>query len=248
MANIKILAIVLFVVIIGAAVLGAYEMEIGPFEEDEDDDDDNGGQIEIIDERPVAVIAKDKTHADVDEGINFDGSDSYDDESNITGYSWDFDDGNSAENMTANHNWTSPGAYNVTLTVEDTDGNTNVTWTWIGVTYRLHDEGNTNGATEAFDFDMVELASKLHVNTTLSSGDADVGEKNVTIRISFEGTVVDEQTVTWPGGGQGQTEIGVAYTNWTNLTAGTWTWELIVNDSGVVCDIDWEAEIVILYA
>lgn len=244
MANLKIIVVVLFVVIIAAAVFGAYEMELGPFEEDEDDDDDNGGQIDILDEKPVAIIDKDKSSADVDETINFDGSASYDDESNITSYKWKFGDGDSVDNATANHSWIQAGAYNVSLTVQDVDGYINVTWVWIGINYREDRNGTTNGDTETFDISMEESPSSIYVNTTLENGNSNIGTNNVTVRISFDGTVVDEQTVEVGGGDV----IVFTYMSETNLTAGIWTWELVVNDSGINCDLDWEAEIAILYS
>jgi PKD repeat protein len=246
--NLKFIVIVLFVVLIAGALIGAYEMEIGPFKED----DENGGNDGIItppkDKGPVAVISKNRTNADVGQGINFDGSGSYDDESTIIKYHWNFDDGNSGDNMTVNHSWSSPGAYNVTLVVEDADGNTNVTWAWIGVTYRVHEEGNTNGANEMFDFSMTDNAQKLYINTTIQNGNTNSGDNNVTIRISFDGTVVQENTVELEESAGEVHIVKVQYTNHTNLTAGTWTWELIVNESGVVCDIDWETDVAILYA
>jgi hypothetical protein len=242
--KLKIIVVVLFIVIIASAVFGAYEMEIGPFEEDDDDDDDN-----VItpqnDPKPIAVITTNSTQADVDELIMFSGSDSTDKESNITKYRWNFDDSDTAENETVEHSWITPGAYNVTLTVEDTDRNSNVTWVWIGVSYREDQNGNTNGDTETFDFSMADMASAIYVNTTLSNGGGNIGDNNVTVRISFDGTVVDEQTLVVNGGGG---EVDVFFMNETNLTAGTWTWELIVNDSGLNCDLDWDTEVAILYS
>ena len=241
----KIVIIVLFIVIIAGAGFGAYEMEIGPFEEDDDDDDNgNGENGPVEDEKPVAIIAANRTTGDPNWLFNFNGSGSYDDETNITTYDWNFGDGNTEQNMSAEHSWIQPGAYNVTLTVTDTDGNFNRTWMWVGITYREHQDGNTNGATETFDFDMVDNAAIVYVNTTLENRNTNVGDNNVTVRLYFAGTEVWEHTADLPNG----VVAGVDYSNQTNLTADTWTWELVVNDSGPICDLDWEVEVVIVYA
>lgn len=243
--KVKIVIIVLFIGIIAGAGFGAYEMEVGPFEDD-DDDNGNGGNGPAVDENPVAIITANRTTGDPNWLFNFDGSGSYDDETNITSYRWNFDDGNTEENITAEHSWIQPGAYNVTLTVTDTDGNFNKTWMWVGITYREHQEGTTNGETDTFDFDMGDMAALLHINTTVQNGDTNVGDNTMTFRYSFNGVVVEEQTLTMSGGGGGSS--GDLYRNETNLTAGTWTWELEINDSGVNCDLDWEVEVVIIYA
>ncbi len=245
MAEIKIIIGVLLIVVIAAGVFGAYEMEIGPFEEDDDDDDDNGGNGPVADEKPVAIIEVDGRHFDVGQNITFDGSESFDSETNITSYLWDFDDGSTSDNATVDHNMSSAGAYNVTLTVEDLEGNTNSTYILIGITYREDQNGNTNGETDSFNFDLEDMATKIIINTTLRNGDANVGDNDVTLRIYFEGTVVDEQNIVMSGGSG---EVGDTYINQTNLSAGTWTWEIEVNDSGLNCDLDWEVEVVIIYA
>ncbi|NVK88313.1 MAG: S8 family serine peptidase [Gammaproteobacteria bacterium] len=53
---------------------------------------------------------------------DFDGSSSSDSDGSITSYAWDFGDGNSANGMIQNHNYTNAGDYTVTLTVTDDGG------------------------------------------------------------------------------------------------------------------------------
>ncbi len=52
----------------------------------------------------------------------FDASDSYDIDGEIVSYEWDFGDGTVAQGIAAEHTYTAPGTYEVTLTVTDDDG------------------------------------------------------------------------------------------------------------------------------
>jgi PKD repeat protein len=60
------------------------------------------------------------------EDITFDGSDSYDPDSDgsIVSWHWDFGDGDEAYGEIVTHNYSTPDTYKVTLTVEDDDGAT----------------------------------------------------------------------------------------------------------------------------
>ena len=54
--------------------------------------------------------------------INFDASNSTDDDGYIASYSWDFGDGNSASGVTSSHIYSSSGSFNASLTVTDYAG------------------------------------------------------------------------------------------------------------------------------
>jgi len=57
--------------------------------------------------------------------VSFDANTSSDNDGQINGYAWDFDDGGAtATGTTATHTFTEPGGYNVRLTVTDDDGAT----------------------------------------------------------------------------------------------------------------------------
>jgi PKD repeat protein len=79
--------------------------------------------IEIIGETaatpPVAIIMASKTNPLVDELVTFDASDSYDSDGAITGWSWEFGDGEVASDEVVQHSYSSFGNYTVTLTVSD---------------------------------------------------------------------------------------------------------------------------------
>lgn len=236
--NIGTFTIIAVVVIIAGTIIGTIRMEIGPFDTNETDD----GSSE-----PVAVITKNRTNADPGEEISFDGSGSYDEVGTITGYQWDFGDGHVCDGPMTNHSWDAPGCYDVSLTVTNTHGYSNITWARIGIVHREHHEGTTDGETVSLDFSMERDATRISVNTTLQNGDDNIGENDVTIRIAFNGTVVDEQSVNLFGA-SGNAAIDLSYVNDTDLSEGNWNWELVVNDSGLVCDLNWEVEVVIVYA
>ena len=58
--------------------------------------------------------------------VSFDASGSTDPDGAITTYQWDFGDGNTRTGETATHTYKDPGVYNITLTVTDDDGLTDI--------------------------------------------------------------------------------------------------------------------------
>jgi PKD repeat protein len=73
-------------------------------------------------ENPVAQASASDTNVFIGESINFDGSNSFDSDGNITSYSWNFGDGSTASGKTVSHSYSSNGTYAVTLTVTDNNG------------------------------------------------------------------------------------------------------------------------------
>ncbi|MCK5324034.1 MAG: PKD domain-containing protein, partial [Desulfobulbaceae bacterium] len=66
--------------------------------------------------------------------VSFDGSGSNDPDGQITVYSWDFGDGNTASGVSAQHTFTEPGDYTTTLTVTDDRGGTSMASVTVTVT------------------------------------------------------------------------------------------------------------------
>lgn len=66
--------------------------------------------------------------------VSFDGSGSSDSDGSIAAWSWDFGDGNMASGTLVNHTYAAAGSYNVSLTVTDNDGATDVSSAVISVT------------------------------------------------------------------------------------------------------------------
>jgi PKD domain/Secretion system C-terminal sorting domain len=73
---------------------------------------------------PVAIASISKTQVEVNENITFDGSQSYDNDGNITQYLWNFGDGGTSTQQTATHSYAQANTYNYSLTVTDNQGAT----------------------------------------------------------------------------------------------------------------------------
>jgi len=73
---------------------------------------------------PVARFQADPVSGPAPLFVSFDASGSYDPNEDITEYRWNFDDGAVGYGVSVGHMYTSPGSYVVTLTVEDSFGET----------------------------------------------------------------------------------------------------------------------------
>ena len=65
--------------------------------------------------------------------VEFDGSNSFDLDGNISDYLWDFGDGLTGGGASINHIYSSKGYYTVTLTTTDDEGNTNTNTTYVDI-------------------------------------------------------------------------------------------------------------------
>lgn len=234
-----ILAAIIAIIIVGS-LFAAYEMDIIEF--DEDDDDENGNGENKVDLSPIAIVTANRTHAEVNGGVMFDGSSSYDNDDNITSYSWNFGDGITADNVTANHTYLEAGVYNVTLTVTDAAGNVNNTSIFFGIVQRESDSGDVQQGTVHVDFDVTDMPVALYVNTTLENNFIDPFSTDIDLSLSVNGSVVWNQTAE-----STQTESTWPFMLDTNITVGTWTWELTVQDDALPEDVSWTLEVVVFY-
>ncbi len=78
----------------------------------------------VLNQPPIAIGSISKTEAVVGEQLAFDASQSYDPDGQISEYNWNFGDGNNSNQMMANHTYTVPGNYNISLIVTDNQGAT----------------------------------------------------------------------------------------------------------------------------
>ena len=83
---------------------------------------------------PVASFSVKPDTARVNQGVSFDATASLDADGKIAGYAWEFGDGATATSATAEHVFTGPGDYTVTLTVTDNEGGTGAVEKTVTVT------------------------------------------------------------------------------------------------------------------
>ena len=74
---------------------------------------------------PVAVAQVSPNPAQINESISFNGSGSYDNDGQISGYLWEFGDNTTSNQSNAIHSYSQAGQYNYKLTVTDDKGATN---------------------------------------------------------------------------------------------------------------------------
>ncbi len=72
----------------------------------------------VVNDKPVAEAGDDK-QISAAQTVTFDGGKSKDADGNLTGFYWDFGDGNTKEGSKVEHAFTEPGVYEVTLKVKD---------------------------------------------------------------------------------------------------------------------------------
>ena len=75
-------------------------------------------------ERPYAVITTETPGSDAPFTVSFNGSQSSDSDGDITGYSWNFGDGSTAEGSIVTHTYSKPAEYTASLEVTDNRGET----------------------------------------------------------------------------------------------------------------------------
>ncbi len=85
-------------------------------------------RFEFVDEpldptRPVLDFIPSATDVDAGEPVDFDGTYAFDPDGTIQNYFWDFGDGTQREGPQVSHVYEQPGDYEVTLTVQDNQGN-----------------------------------------------------------------------------------------------------------------------------
>ncbi|WP_075341626.1 PKD domain-containing protein [Tenacibaculum agarivorans] len=74
---------------------------------------------EVVNRAPIADFTTDVNSGESPLTVQFDASGSSDPDGDVLTYSWDFGDSNSSTGISVSHNYTTPGAYTATLTVND---------------------------------------------------------------------------------------------------------------------------------
>ena len=97
-------------------------------------------------QNPVASFIKSTQTTSRGETIQFDATESYDTDSIIASYTWDFGDGNTATGTEVDHTYTNIGIYTITLTVTDSEGLTSQTTSAITITNAIPTASFTKSA------------------------------------------------------------------------------------------------------
>lgn len=116
---------------------------------------------------PTADIGKPYSGYQVLEEINFNASDSFDLDGNITSYTWDFGDGTTGSGVKIKHTYFADGEYNIELTVTDDDEKTDTERTTI--TISALDKINASVST----INTLEVWSNTTLNESFCAYDTD---------------------------------------------------------------------------
>ena len=173
--------------------VGDYEVTL-MVTDDLDQSDNETITITIKPRGPTARMTSNVTATRIDMNISFDASDTTaSGGTTITNYTWDFEDGtvitNDADNWTIEHNWTTAGYYNVTLTVTDSNEMTNETVMMVKIIPHDFNEVRNdqiilggNGETDFNEaFDVLIFHQNVDLDVTLENqGVAALGDANFT--------------------------------------------------------------------
>jgi PKD repeat protein len=165
---------------------------------------------------PLAIISATSTSVEVGSYISFDGSDSLDSDGIVVEYIWDFGDGIKDSGLYESHFYSTDGTYNVTLTVIDNEGESDVDSIEISVTPHQNDSPNAALNVNAMS---VEIGQYVCFNAS-ESNDPD-------------GTIIE---YTWDFG-DGTKDSGM-YSIYFYSSAGTYSVTLTVIDDEGASDID----------
>nr|WP_240903724.1 collagenase [Chengkuizengella sediminis] len=147
-------------------------------------------------ERPVAFAESSVTNVDVGQTVSFYGDRSSDSDGTISSYEWNFDDGSTSTRQNPTHSFSSAGNYNVTLTVTDNEGATDMDTITITV-------GNTTPPSSGIETEPNNRKSdaSIFTDSVSASLDADAGDHTdwFTFNVTSSGDVTFDLTYTSQG-------------------------------------------------
>ncbi|MFB6099813.1 MAG: PKD domain-containing protein, partial [Candidatus Nanohalobium sp.] len=167
-----------------------------------DDDGDNGdednGDTEEPNDAPTAKFSYSPSSPRVGQQVTFDASSSSDD-SGIVDYSWSFGDGDSSSGSTVTHTFEETGNYPVSLTVEDSEGETDTTMKYVNVGL---ERGACGVSEDTIYFSLDEYTIQSGDSTQAKLQVYNTGSRDQRVRVEIEaGTeVVRTKTVTVSSG------------------------------------------------
>lgn len=135
---------------------GEYDVYLRVFDKAEHQDEDHLKVIVKSSEPPIAEAGEDKI-VKMDDETTFDASESSD-KVGITSYEWDFGDGETARGVTVTHRFDKKGTYEVTLTVTDEAGNTDIDNMTVTVEKAKDEDGDSGNGIPGFELILLVLS------------------------------------------------------------------------------------------
>lgn len=132
---------------------------------------------------PVADYSITPAEAVTDEAVVFDASTSFDDESGISYYAWDFGDGSEATGETVTHKFAKAGTYDVTLSVGNADGLTGSLSQTIVITSATGDMAKIG-----FEGDVEGFYTGTSETTVISASTEKAFKGNSSLKVDITGT------------------------------------------------------------
>jgi PKD repeat protein len=140
------------------------------------------GTVKII-KGPIAYFTYTPQTPYVNESIIFNASLSTPDGGNMTQYEWDFGDGNvtAVTNPVVTHSYNTVGDYNVTLTVTDSEGLSNIVWSIVSVSSPEHNIAVINVTLSK----TVASSGIVYVNVTVENQGSFTENFNITVYANY---------------------------------------------------------------
>ena len=155
---------------------------------------------------PSASFSASPSDPAVGDSVSFDASGSSDADGSIASYEWDFGDGSTDSGESVTHTFSSPGDYDVELTVTDDDGATDTTTQTVSV---AETAAPANFQISAIDVESpVTQGDAATVSATVENTGDDDGTQ--TVAVAVDGATVDSQGVTLAGGASDDVTFEVA--------------------------------------
>ncbi|MCB0730210.1 MAG: PKD domain-containing protein [Ignavibacteriae bacterium] len=141
-----------------------------------------GTQTGGANQNPTAIATVSKNQASVNESITFDGSQSYDNDGQISNYFWEFGDGSTSTQQTATHSYSQANTYTYSLTVTDNKGATGKTTGQITVGSNNQNLVSVNPANGT-----IQPGGSQNITLTLDAQNLNIGNYTGVVTISTNG-------------------------------------------------------------
>ncbi|MDQ2054593.1 PKD domain-containing protein [Halobellus sp. H-GB7] len=154
---------------------------------------------------PSASFSASPSDPAVGDSVSFDASGSSDADGSIASYEWDFGDGSTDSGDSVTHTFSSPGDYDVELTVTDDDGATDTTTQTVSVA--------ETAAPANFQISAIDVESPVTQGdaATVSASVENTGDDGTqTVAVAVDGATVDSQGVTLASGASDDVTFEVA--------------------------------------